>query len=500
MTFLSGTAQKRNTKEEDMQVKRRLGKPICLFLCILMIAVGGGWSLTSRAAETGYKNGPDIYGDAYCVMDGDTGDIICGKNAMGCYHPASITKVLTALVTLEQVEDLDATLTFSESAVNVAANSSTLPPKAMAGEQMSVWDCLNGMMLASGNECAAELAEYVAGSQEAFADMMNEKAAQIGATNTHFVNAHGLDHYEHYTNPYDMALIFRAALENETFAKLDSTVTYTIPATNLYGSPRVLTMGHQMVAGNISYDGVYAGKTGRTALAGRTLLTAAQHNGHHIIVVVMHCGEDYVYKDTQILLDYAYALIDGQEPWEWVDCQEEMVAVANVNLREKASEHATVRGSVLTGQKVMCTGRYADWSRVVIDNVTYYVKSEWLQYQDGTPSPVTTSTTEAETEMSAGESAFLQEEEKQVENQTMGETELSLQRDQAGVPNGNVDSRSGNMAGRRGGWRDIILIVICANTLVMAGVISWWIWRSRKQRKRQIWGKKNEMGKHGGLK
>lgn len=445
-------------------------------LCILSLLVTGAvGAITVQAANTAYQNGPDIYGDAYCVLDADTGDIICGKDAMGMYHPASITKIMTALVVLEQVDDLQATLTFSDEAVNgISTHSSTLAPKAMVGEEMTVWDCLNGMMLASGNECAAALAEYTAGSIEAFAELMNERAEEIGTTNTHFVNPHGLDNLEHYTNPYDMALIFREALQNDKFLELDSSKTYTIPATNMCAE-RQLTMGHQIVCGAISYEGVYAGKTGRTALAGRTLATAAEHNGHNIIIIVMHSNEEYFYIDTEILLDYTYALLDGQQPWGWTDCAEEMVATGNVNLREKASEYATVRGSLLAGQKVQCTGRYADWSRVVVDGRTYYVSSSWLQYPDGEPSP-TTSTTEAEPTPL------------ETEGQTTEvATRAAAASDEPSVP--ALTAEGGNEQGgqvvvsQKSGMQDFLLLAICCSTIIAAGAVLIVIWKRKRRRR-----------------
>lgn len=301
------------------QGKRRSG----LLVLVLALALSMLRTTSAQATSAAYRNGPDIYGEAYCVMDADTGEIICAKNAMGLYHPASITKIMTALVTIEQVKDLNETLTYSENAVNgISVHSSTCQPKAMVGEKMTVWDTLNGMMLVSGNECAMALAEHVGGTVENFMDMVNKRVKELGATNTHFTNPHGIDNVEHYTNPYDMALLFRAALQNDTFRKLVSSVTYTIPVTNLCSTPRVLTMGHQIVAGNIEFDGVYAGKTGRTAWAGRTLLTAAEHNGRNFVVALMKSGEDYFYTDTEILLEYAYAVADGQEPWGWQECNE----------------------------------------------------------------------------------------------------------------------------------------------------------------------------------
>ncbi len=345
--------------------------------------------------QTAYGEGPSIYGEGYCVMDAETGDILAAHNAMGMFYPASITKTLTALVVAEHVTNWEDIITFSDNAVNgVSEHSSTIEPKPFVGEQMTVRNVMFGMMLASCNCCAEALAEYVAGSRKEFAKLMNAKCEELGTTNSHFVNPHGLDNYEHYTNPYDMCLIARAAIANPDVRYFMSTPKATLPATNAYGATRVVTMGHKMINGEIPFEGVFAGKTGRTANAGRTLVTVAEHNGHQIICVLMKSTEEYFYTDAEILLDYAYDIVDGQEPMKWVPCEDEMVAVTNCNLRMKPSEYAVVRGSLMATQKVVVNARYANWSRLEIDGKTYYCRSDMLAYPDGTPSPITTAPTE----------------------------------------------------------------------------------------------------------
>lgn len=441
------------------QGKRRSG----LLILVLALALSMLQTTSAQAASAAYRNGPDIYGEAYCVMDADTGEIICAKNAMGLYHPASITKIMTALVTIEQVKDLNETLTYSENAVNgISVHSSTCQPKAMVGEKMTVWDTLNGMMLVSGNECAMALAEHVGGTVENFMDMVNKRVKELGATNTHFTNPHGIDNVEHYTNPYDMALLFRAALQNDTFRKLVSSVTYTIPVTNLCSTPRVLTMGHQIVAGNIEFDGVYAGKTGRTAWAGRTLLTAAEHNGRNFVVALMKSGEDYFYTDTEILLEYAYAVADGQEPWGWQECNETYIANSNVNLRDRASQYGTVRGSLLQGQEVTCTGTYAGWCRVVIDNRTYYVDASFVH-------PKNVPETVPETELES-------------ETETIAETLESTEAESSSVANETETPEAEQAKGWQPDLMTILLGIIGVSAVVGIGVVVWYVvskWREK---------------------
>lgn len=125
------------------------------------------------------------------------------------------------------------------------------------------------------------LAEHVAGSNGAFADMMNAKAVSLGCTNTHFTNPHGLNDEQHYTTPHDMALIARAAFQNDTVKTVASTRTYTLPATKNNPSGLTVTIGHKMLNPNDSryYPGIIGGKTGYTSKAGNTLVTAAEKDG-----------------------------------------------------------------------------------------------------------------------------------------------------------------------------------------------------------------------------
>lgn len=256
---------------------------------------------------------PEVSAEGYVILEADSGEIVAGKNETEAFPPASTTKVLTALVTLEQAENLDSLVTFSHWAVtDLTEPSSTMIPRAAEGEQMPLRDVLYGLLLNSGNECANALAEYVAGSKEAFAEMMNERAEEIGASGSHFTNPHGLYEAEHYSTPYDMALIFREAMKNEIFYKIDTAKEYRAAATNK-APERLMEMGHRMVHGDIPCEGVFAGKTGLTDEGGRTLITEAERDGKRLIVVVMKDTEEAFYEDTEKLLDYGYALLDEQE-------------------------------------------------------------------------------------------------------------------------------------------------------------------------------------------
>ncbi len=364
-----------------MESERKMKKLVSMIMAVIVsLSMLFGLDLGEVRAEL---EGPDVFAEGYCVMDTDTGEIIIHKNMDEQFYPASITKVLTAFVTLENCDNLDDTITFSDWAINsCTANSSTMPPKGMVGEQMTVRDVLYGMLLSSGNECANALAEYIGGDINTFAEMMNEKAKELGATNSHFVNAHGLHDPNHYTTPHDMALIYQAALENPTFREIDSTATYTIPATNMTGA-RALSMGHKMVNGQLPFEGVFAGKTGNTAEAGRTLLTAAERNGHTLISVVMKSNNDKFYLDTEILLEYGFNILEGDlPPVQWEEKDETVWATGNVKIREFPSTYASEKGFLETGDSVERIATYEGWSKVKIGEDEYYISSQYLTTQD----------------------------------------------------------------------------------------------------------------------
>ena len=178
-------------------------------------------------------------------MEQETGTILYSKNMDDQHYPASITKIMTALLVLENC-DLDETVTFSAEAVyGTELGSSSIARDV--GEEMTVEQTLYGMMLESANECAYALGEHVAGDIPTFVDMMNERAKELGCTNTHFNNTNGLPDEEHYTSAHDMALIARAAYAIPKFAEIVGTKNYTIPPTNKHEDSTPLNNHHQML-------------------------------------------------------------------------------------------------------------------------------------------------------------------------------------------------------------------------------------------------------------
>ena len=224
--------------------------------------------------------GPQVYAESAIVMEASTGTILYSKASDEQHYPASITKIMTVLLALENCE-MDEEVTFSHNAVySIDYGSSSIARDE--DEVLTVEECLYAIMLESANECANAIAEHISGSTEAFADLMNQRAAELGCTNTHFVNPSGLPNEEHYTSAHDMALITRAAVSHEEFRKISGTSRYVLRATNKKSEELLMNNHHYMISGykTSKYldDTVFAGKTGYTEAALNTLVTCATRN------------------------------------------------------------------------------------------------------------------------------------------------------------------------------------------------------------------------------
>lgn len=256
--------------------------------------------------------GPQVYAESAVVMEASTGTVLYSKNMDDQHYPASITKIMTVLLALENLE-LDEEVTFSHNAVySIDYGSSSIARDE--GEILTVEECLYAIMLESANECANAIAEHISGSIEAFSELMNQRAAELGCIHTHFVNANGLPNDDHYTTAYDMALITRQAIQHEEFRKISSTARYTLRATNKKSEELLMNNHHYMISNyrtsRFLDDTVFAGKTGYTSAALNTLVTCATRNGMDLIVVTMKSqgtGEKGIpiYPDTANLLNYA---------------------------------------------------------------------------------------------------------------------------------------------------------------------------------------------------
>ena len=240
-------------------------------------------------------------------MDLDTGALLYAKNVQRQLYPASITKIMTALLVLENA-DPDDVVTCTDAVYDLDDNASNIA--LQEGEQMTVRDLLYGLMLQSGNDAANALAVQVAGSVPAFADMMNQRAAELGCTVTHFANPSGLPNDDHYTCARDFALIAAAAYSNEAFRKLVSTVEYEIKPTNMTEESRYLLNHHKMIQTDSDYydSDCTGGKTGFTEAAWNTLVTYGEKDGMRLVCVLLHGnGADQNYLETTDLLNYGFS-------------------------------------------------------------------------------------------------------------------------------------------------------------------------------------------------
>ena len=248
---------------------------------------GAGISVEKLANDTAnWPQGPAVWAESAVVMDLDSGTFLYSKNMDVAKYPASITKILTTLIAIEHSR-LSEKVTFSENAVyGIEQGSSNIGIRL--GENLTMEDCLYGMMLESANEVCVAVAEHISGSVDAFVELMNQKAASLGCTNTHFTNPNGLPDENHYTTAHDMALIAQAAYNNATFRKVCQTTTYCIGKTNKCGEERWLSNHHKMLPDrDYTYEGCTGGKTGFTSLAGNTLVTFARRNGMTLVSACM---------------------------------------------------------------------------------------------------------------------------------------------------------------------------------------------------------------------
>lgn len=215
------------------------------------------------------------------VMEASTLRVLSQNNAHEKKYMASTTKILTAIVVIENC-DIEEEITVTAKTVGVEGSSIYLE----AGEKLTVKDLLYGLMLRSGNDCAETLAVHVSGSIENFASLMNETAAKIGAKDSNFVNPHGLHNDNHYTTAYDLALISCYAIKNPVFKEIVSTQKISIPFTT-QGIKRYLINKNKMLK---EFDGATGIKTGYTKKAGRCLVSSCNRGGMELVSVVLNCG------------------------------------------------------------------------------------------------------------------------------------------------------------------------------------------------------------------
>lgn len=281
--------------------------------CVILAAMSIITAVPMEAkADEFWPEGPSVNVPCAIVIEVNSGTVLYEKNSDEINYPASITKVMTTMLALEQCE-LDETVVFSEDAVYKNEGDTSHIARDV-NEKMTVEETLYGVMLESANECAYAIAEHVGeklgGNYQTFIDLMNERAKELGCTNTHFNNSNGLPDTEHWTSTRDMALIAAEAYRNETFRIITGSKRYVIPPTNKHKDPTYLNNHHRMIhnyrTAAYLYDYATGGKTGFTVASGYTLVSYAEKDGLSLACVVMRTNEHDALTDTRSLFEFCF--------------------------------------------------------------------------------------------------------------------------------------------------------------------------------------------------
>lgn len=257
------------------------------------------------------ENEPTIYSEGAVLIEANTGTVLYEKNSNEKLEPASTTKILTALLATEKC-DLNEVATANNTAIKGIPSNYAIAD-IRVGEQFTIEQLLNVMLIHSANEAANVIAEHIAGSQEEFAKMMNERAKELGCKNSNFVNANGLENENHYTTAYDLALIMKQCIKNDVFKKILLTDKCTLPATELNSEERIFQNNNSLIEKGDKYYYQYCkgGKTGYTKEAKNCLVSFASKDGMDLIAVVLkgettETGESARNRDTINLFEYGF--------------------------------------------------------------------------------------------------------------------------------------------------------------------------------------------------
>ncbi len=278
-------------------------KSICLILILIFL-------LTPIVS---FAENLEIFGEGAILMDADTSQVIYEKNAHKKLYPASTTKIMTGILAIE-LGNLDDIVTIDNEIVQLTDGSHiALEP----GEQLTLEELLNALLIESANDSALAIAKHISGSIDVFINLMNQKAKEIGAKNTHFVNPNGLHHDEHYSTAYDLALMGQYAMKNDTFKNIVKNYTYTIPITNKKNEPRFLKSANRLIYstrkinidGNavpIKYEGATGIKTGYTKKAQSCLVSSVNKDNRNLISVVLKSNGENLFLDTHKLFNFGF--------------------------------------------------------------------------------------------------------------------------------------------------------------------------------------------------
>ncbi len=270
-------------------------------------------------------NAPQVESTYAILIDADTGSVLFEKSSQERAYPASTTKIMTCILVLENINDLSTEVTIGEEAVGWSAANSLMG--LVKGEVITVRSLLYGLMLRSGNDAALGLARFVGGSEDAFAALMNAKAAELGMTNSHFVNPHGLTNENHYTTAADMAKLARYAMQNEDFRAIVATPQIEVPTTNMQPARTFYTTNRFLNPkpdnAEFNWSACTGIKTGSTSAAQGCLVTSATYNNMNLIAVAFH-DQSHLHmsrwSDCRKMIEYGFNNLDqidlGSIPFE----------------------------------------------------------------------------------------------------------------------------------------------------------------------------------------
>lgn len=273
-------------------------KTISIILLTVFLLIQLSLQNISFANNENKEKNPILNSRRYIIFDRLSKRAVYGKDIDKETAMASTTKIMTAIIVLENCNNLKEEFTIPEKVSHVQGSTLGLKKE----DKITINDLLYGLLLRSGNDCAVALSIAIAENTENFISLMNKKAEALGLTKTHFVTPHGLDDPNHYTTPYELALITDYALKNEKFAKIVKTVNYTIQINNV---PKELKNTNEVLCNNV--EGVYGVKTGFTNNAGRCLVTSVKRNNLDFIIIVLAAdSRKYRAEDTVKLINYAF--------------------------------------------------------------------------------------------------------------------------------------------------------------------------------------------------
>ena len=298
---------------------------------------------------SGWPQGADITSTAAVVIEDSTNTTLYAKNADQVLYPGAAVKVMTTLLALEKTQLTDQVTMTATGVSGVTDGGANI--SAQLDEVFTIEQCLYAIMLASANDIALQVAEHIGGSVDGFVQMMNSRAAELGCTNTLFTNPTGLPDENQHTTAHDMALIMKAAIDNDSFRTIAATGSYTIPATNVSGGDRVLTNNFSMMnATNAAYyQYCLGGKEGYTEASQSTLVCAAQKDNVTLIAVVLQGASGTTATEAASLLNYGF---DNFQMLSLGDNDFNMISGGNVYVPADATADSltTQDGEVSDGQ------------------------------------------------------------------------------------------------------------------------------------------------------